>query len=131
MADPAVLKFFSVPMVHGNAESALREPNSMVITRSLAQKFFPNEDPINKILKGGPFEWIITGVTEDPAPNSTLQFNVLCSIKFIKQQGWDIDQGGKLANSKPSPGCIQERISKRLKAKLMRSQNHFVRWKNN
>ena len=93
LADPDVLKFFSVPMLHGNAESALREPNSMVITRSLAQKFFPNEDPINKILKGGSFEWRITGVTEDPAPNSTLQFNVLCSIKFIKQQGLDIDQG--------------------------------------
>ena len=44
LADPAVLIFFSVPMLYGNAESALNEPNSMVITRSLAQKFFPNED---------------------------------------------------------------------------------------
>ena len=98
LADPEVLKFFSVPMVSGNAENALSEPNSMVITRSLAHKFFPNEDPINKILKGGSFEWRVTGVTEDPAPNSTLQFNALWSINFIKQQGWDIDQAWQIGD---------------------------------
>ena len=107
-------------MVHGNAESALREPNSMVITRSLAQKFFPNEDPINKILKGGSFEWRITGVTEDPAPNSTLQFNVLCSIKFIKQQGWDIDQAWQIGDfqtfTKLHPGTDFKTVESKINA---------------
>ena len=120
LADPAVLKFFSVPMVSGNVESALREPNSMVITRSLAQKFFPNEDPINKILKGGSFEWRITGVTEDPAPNSSLQFNVLCSIKFIKQQGWDIDQAWQIGEfqtfTKLHPGTDFKTVEMKINA---------------
>ncbi len=95
LADPGVLKFFSVPLLAGDAESALREPNTMVITRSLADKFFPNEDPINKTLvvhtaELPRVEYRITGVAADPAPNSSLQFNALYSMEILKA-GWDID----------------------------------------
>lgn len=96
IADPNVLKFFSIRMLAGNADNALMEPSTMVITRSLAEKFFPNEDPINKILTSQngtivKIEYRITGVAEDPEPNSTLQFNALCSMGTFKQNGWDID----------------------------------------
>lgn len=95
LADPGVLKFFSVPLLAGDAESALNEPNTMVITSSLADRFFPNEDPINKTLvmqfgEMGRIECRITGVAEDPAPNSSLQFNGLYSMETLKA-GWDID----------------------------------------
>ncbi len=100
-ADPGVIKFFSIIMLAGNADNALKEPNTMVITRSLAEKFFPNEDPINKILTTQisthlKIECRITGVAENPAPNATLQFNALFSMEFIKQVGWDIDKGWQI-----------------------------------
>ncbi len=51
--------------------------NAMVMTRSMAEKFFPNEDPINKTViiqfaGATRTEWVITGVAEDPLPNSSL-----------------------------------------------------------
>jgi putative ABC transport system permease protein len=95
-ADPEVLDFFSVRMLSGDANHALKEPNTMIITRSLAEKFFPNEDPINKILtcQAGTFkiDSRITGITEDPAYNSSLQFNALFSTETIKQAWKDVDQ---------------------------------------
>ena len=100
-ADPGVIKFFSLFMLAGDADNALKEPNTMVITRGLAEKFFPNEDPINKILTTQisthlKIECRITGVAEDPAPNATLQFNALVSMEFVKQAGWDIDKGWEI-----------------------------------
>jgi len=96
LADAGVLRFFSVQMLAGNAESALERPNTMVVTRSLAEKFFPNEDPINKTLSmqigsGTKLELRITGITENPLPNSTLQFNALHSIETLKEV-WDVDK---------------------------------------
>ena len=83
-------------MLSGDANNALKEPNTMVITRSLAEKFFPNEDPINKILtfQAGTFkiDSRITGISEDPASNSSLQYGALFSTETIKQSWKDIDQ---------------------------------------
>ena len=92
LADPTALTFFSVPMVYGDAARALSGPNSVVITRTLAEKFFPGENPIDKILQFGASQWKITGVAENPVPNATFQFNGICSIQFLKQQGWDADK---------------------------------------
>src|SRR6185295_9368257 len=47
-ADQSLLDIFQIPMVYGSREHALAEPNSIVITRRKAEKYFPNEDPIGK-----------------------------------------------------------------------------------
>src|SRR5690349_9031742 len=49
-ADPGILNLFSIPMLQGDASSALKDPLSMVITRALADKFFPHENALNKTL---------------------------------------------------------------------------------
>ena len=49
-ADPYLLSMFSFPALMGKSETALEEPNSVVITESAAKKYFGDIDPIGKIL---------------------------------------------------------------------------------
>src|SRR5580704_15453609 len=44
-ADQSMLQILEVQMVYGNREKALAEPNTMVISKRVADKFFPGENP--------------------------------------------------------------------------------------
>lgn len=69
----------------GNPETALDEPFSMVLTRSMAKKYFGDDDPVNKIVKVQQrFDCKITGVVEDFPPNTDFPFTVLVSYASIK-----------------------------------------------
>ncbi|MEO8473739.1 MAG: ABC transporter permease [Chryseolinea sp.] len=92
--DPAVFSFFSIPLLKGDAKTALLQPKSIVITKSLAEKFFPSEDPINKILitmlqDGKKDESVVTGIVADPT-NSSLRYNVFYSMNTVRKF-WDLD----------------------------------------
>ncbi len=65
-ADSTLLDVFTFHMIQGNPKSALNEPFSLIITRSVANKFFGNENPIGKIIRfDNKFNFNITGVIED------------------------------------------------------------------
>ena len=49
-ADNEFLNIFTFPLLKGDKNSALGEPNSIVISENLAKKFFGDEEPIGKIL---------------------------------------------------------------------------------
>jgi putative ABC transport system permease protein len=87
--DPEIFDFFSIPLLAGDSRTALVEPNSIVITKSLADKFFPNESPLDKILKVLVFEFKVTGVIEDSAPNSTLQHSAFFSMNIHDRGNFD------------------------------------------
>jgi putative ABC transport system permease protein len=48
--DQSVFDMFGFPMVYGDRAHALTEPGSIVITKSKADKYFPNQDPVGKVL---------------------------------------------------------------------------------
>ena len=48
--DQELLEILELPMVYGSREHALAEPNSIVISKSKADKYFPNEDPVGKLM---------------------------------------------------------------------------------
>ena len=50
-ADADIFKIFSIPLIKGDPKTALKEPNSIVISEQMAKKYFGNGDPLNKILK--------------------------------------------------------------------------------
>ncbi|MCK5146331.1 ABC transporter permease [bacterium] len=81
MADANILSFFSYKMLHGDPESALSRPHSVLITESLAKKYFGDEDPLGQRIRVD--EWQqpirITGILEDLPANSNLQFDMLLS----------------------------------------------------
>lgn len=87
-ASPTFLSLFGVPMVQGDAETALAEPLSMVISESTAKKYFGNEDPIGKRLRLKDDDFndencVVTGVFKDLDPNTHLKFEVLISTPTL------------------------------------------------
>jgi putative ABC transport system permease protein len=81
MMDSTAFDVFSWKMLFGDPHTALTAPNSIVLTRSVAQKFFGNENPVGKSLRvENRDNYMITGVMEDVPPNSQFTFNGLISM---------------------------------------------------
>lgn len=82
-ADPDFKDIFTYPLVIGNAE-ALEEPFVLFITQRVADKYFPNENPLGKRLSfNNAYEFIIRGVLKDVPENSYLQFDLLVSMATL------------------------------------------------
>lgn len=74
---------FSWKFIHGNATTALSDPNSLVLTESTAKAFFGNENPVNKVLKmNNETDMKVTGVVADPPGNSTIQFEFIKPFNY-------------------------------------------------
>lgn len=86
VADSNFFKFFSFPVVRGNADSFLKGPDKVVITESAAKRYFGEEDPIGKILLRGAEKTAteVTGVVKDPPYNSHIPFDMILS-----GESWD------------------------------------------
>lgn len=81
--DPSILKLLEMPMVYRNSQ-ALNKPKSIVISRKKAEKYFPHENPIGKLVvlnndDKNPFT--VGGVMEDRPSNSHFQFDFLITLK--------------------------------------------------
>ena len=79
--DPNFFDLFSFELVQGDPETALSNPQSVILTESGALKYFGSEDPMGKIIEvdmlneGGTLT--VTGVLKDPPKNSHLTFSML------------------------------------------------------
>ncbi len=91
--DPSFLRIFSFPLLQGDPGTALSHPKSMILTESLARKYFGNEDPMGKtVTMDGQFDFMVAGVMKDVPANSTLQHDLLVPLEFMKEFGWYIDR---------------------------------------
>jgi len=87
-ADPSFLNMFSFPLIEGNAQTALNDAQSIVITDQLAKKLFGNEEPINKIIRADNAEnFIVRGVLKDLPHNTKFKFEFLLSWEYLKATG--------------------------------------------
>ena len=85
-ADAAVFDVFSFELLEGDPESALVEPNTIVISEAMAGKYFENENPMGKIIKWqGAIDLSVTGVFKNIRPNSHFQFDFLASFATLRQ----------------------------------------------
>src|SRR5699024_10471967 len=81
-AEEGFFDLFSFPFLKGNPEHALREPNTAIISKKLAQKYFPNENPVGKTLYAkifGKHTYHIIGVAQSN-DKSFLDFNAVISF---------------------------------------------------
>lgn len=79
--DPAFFKVFSVQFIKGDAETALNRPDALVLTQSMATKYFGDEDPIGKTINTDNVrDLTVTAVVEDVPRNSHFHFDFLESI---------------------------------------------------
>lgn len=89
--DSTAFDVFSWKMLAGDPHTALTAPNSIVLTRSVAQKFFGDGNPVGRSLRvDNQDNFMITGVMEDVPPNSQFTFNGLISMTTAKKQRSDI-----------------------------------------
>jgi len=80
-ADSNLFSVFTYKFIEGNPQTALKEPNSMVLTQSVAEKFFGKNKPyVGKSLENASGDlYKISAVIKDVPKNSHILFNILIS----------------------------------------------------
>ena len=132
--DPPFLKMFSVPLIRGNADGALSQLHSLVISEKMARKFFGSIDVVGKTLKvNNKHEYFVSGVFSDLPRNVSIRFDWLLSFKIMEDQSEWMKQWGNngiityaetepnadlAAINKPLYGFIQTKSSGTI-AKMM------------
>jgi len=97
-ADSNLFDLFGFQMVAGNPRTALKTPNSVVLTEKTALKYFGNEPAVGKFLTigekahnfYGTYEnlYTVTGVVKNPPHNSHIQFDMLTSMRSHPEVAW-------------------------------------------
>ncbi len=88
-ADSNFLRYFHYPLIAGNAETALSQPNSLVLSEEMALKYFGSTDVIGRSLEVlGRFNrsFDVTGVFAEARQNTHYKFNLLISLGSIQDQ---------------------------------------------
>jgi len=84
--DSTIFDVFSLEMINGNPRESLTAPNTVVINSSMAQKYFPNENPIGAILKfDNKNDYTVTGVIKDMPENSHFNFDFFVSLTDMEE----------------------------------------------
>ncbi|MFD2933667.1 ABC transporter permease [Spirosoma flavum] len=84
-ADSNVFETFSIPLLKGNSKTALTEPNTIVVTETIARKYFGEHDPIGQTLTLGTrglFQ--VTGVCQDVPSNTHFHYDMFGSLRSIQ-----------------------------------------------
>ncbi|GJM35673.1 MAG: ABC transporter permease [Saprospiraceae bacterium] len=85
-ADSNLFQFFSIPLIQGDVQSALRAPNSIVISEEMANKYFGQEDPMGKVLVLDNNEgYKVTGVRAEMPDNTDLKFDFYASLGTLEE----------------------------------------------
>ncbi|MBX7150398.1 ABC transporter permease [bacterium] len=85
-ADSTLFDVFTLPLLSGNASTALDNPYSIIISKAMAHKYFGNEDVVGKTLTlpMDTVNFTIMGVLDDPAKPSHLQFDFIASFSTLR-----------------------------------------------
>ena len=85
-ADPSLFNVFTIPLLKGNPEAVLSSPNTLILSRDTAEKYFRDEDPIGKILKiDNREDYLVTGVFEEIPDNSHFHFDIILSMSSLAE----------------------------------------------
>lgn len=96
--DATFFDIFTIPLIKGNPNTVLTEPNTMVISKNTALKYFGSTDAVGKILRAeniydfDNIDFKITGVSENVPANSHFHYDLLVSLasfpSMIDNPGW-------------------------------------------
>ena len=82
--DSTLFEVFSYSLLQGDPSTALAQPNSVVLTRDMARKYFDDENPIGNVLTfEGKHDLQVTGILADLPPQSHFQFDFLVSFSSL------------------------------------------------
>jgi len=91
LTDPSFFDVFDYHLSEGNVKTALKDPYNIILTASMAKKYFGNEDPVGKALliymydsTGRGALYKVTGIMPDAPTNAHFTFNFLVSFKTFE-----------------------------------------------
>ena len=132
-ADEDFFKLFTYKSDEGNLQTSLKDPMTVVITKTLSNKLFGKDPAVGRIIKlNNSKELTISAVIEEPDANSCLSFSALTSIatrKIVqsnegefKEWGWCNFQTFLLLEKGVDPDALEKSILTFVPAK---NQNEF------
>lgn len=85
-ADSTYSDVFDLHLIEGDAATALDQPNSVVISQSMSQKYFPAGEPMGKLLRfQDRVDLVVTGIMPDMPLNAHFQADFLASFSTIRE----------------------------------------------
>jgi len=122
-ADSSFLQIFSFKLLQGNARTALKRLDNIVITKSIAKKYFGNGDAIGKTFRVADTEdFVVSGVAEDVPANSQVQFDFIIPfgnqrLAQQEEQWWSANFITYLLLQQPSQiASLQQQITQYMKS---------------
>jgi len=118
-ADPGFLKMFSLPLLEGNPNTSLNNPNSIVLTQQLAIKLFGKEDAVGQTVRVDSSDYFtVTGVLKDLPSNSRFNFDYILPWTYATRKGIDDsnwNNNNVLTYILLKPGSSQAAFDKKIK----------------
>lgn len=84
ISDSSMLDVFSFKILHGDPNTFLKSPTKVAITKSLANKIFKTESPLQQIIHFEGVDLEVGWILEDPE-NSMVDFELLANFEFVKE----------------------------------------------
>jgi putative ABC transport system permease protein len=82
-ADENFFQVFSFQLISGNAATALKDPHSIVLSKSSALKLFGEINVTGNLVQIDTANYIVSGVVQDPPMNSHMRFDMLGSFSTL------------------------------------------------
>lgn len=84
-ADSTVLDVFDFEIVQGSPDEILAVPFSVIITESMAEKYFGTEDPLGKLLRlDATYDFTVTGIMKDIPEQSHFDADFVASMSTLR-----------------------------------------------
>lgn len=92
-ADSTLFDIFTLPLAYGDVHSALIRPFTMVVSKTMALKYFGREDIVGQTLRlpKDSISFTVMGVLEDPSHPSHLSFDFIASFSTLRSMRFRLD----------------------------------------
>ena len=136
-ADSSIFSVFDFPLIYGDPRTALKEPNSVVLSESAAVKYFGHSNPVGQhlLLTGRNLPGIVTGVMKDIPENSHIKADMMISMAtYIRSmQNWvDVSWGDYPFSTYVllSPGADAAVVQSKLPALVQKYEGSELKGRN-
>jgi|WetSurMetagenome_2_1015567.scaffolds.fasta_scaffold20155_2 putative ABC transport system permease protein len=80
LAEPSFLNYFDVAILEGDTSTLLVDPNTVILSSSIAKKYYGTASPVGKSLYSDDLLLTVAGVFKDSPVNSHIHYDMLISL---------------------------------------------------